>query len=348
MGKVNLYYLIARNKRDNTITTIPVNGSDCGSLEDIDLFTMNFKNEAEFSYYLLEKGLISTIPVDLFIANQSKGEIYTQEVVYSYAKEIGSIANNSKNNQIINSTEDIDTILDSFSYKMKYNKKYYEMIVSTDTNIYRSFIDFYIDNNDNYTDPLYHAKYQKNSFARKSYKLIRNIVEANNRFDTYRYTGHYYNSNDFYRRLLKDKLINITDSNYISNQLSLLDDFDDEKEDEDKIFEILGIFDRVSRKEFSSENEELVINKSEFSNCSENDYKKIEGLLGEQLLILLYRLARANELYQIEIADNTRSEIMRVLGNDKMTLELAYQWCNIYNKYRDVYGDVDGYQYKKD
>ena len=42
-------------------------------------------------------------------------------------------------------TIDIDTILDSFSYKMKYNNKFYEMIVCTDTNIYPSFIDFYID-----------------------------------------------------------------------------------------------------------------------------------------------------------------------------------------------------------
>jgi len=347
MGKVNLYYLIARNKRDNTITTIPVNGLDCGSLEDIDLFTMNYKNEAELSYYLLEKGLISTIPVDLFIANQSKGDIFTQEVIYSYAKEIRSISENSKKNQIIDSIDDIDTILDSFSYKMKYNKKFYEMIVCTDTNIYPSFIDFYIDNND-IENPLYHAKYQKNGFARKSYKLIRNIVEANHRFETYRYTGHNVNRNEFYRKLLKEKLIGITDKNYISNQLSLLDSFDEDKNDDEKIFEVLGIFDRVSRKEFSCENGELTINKSEFSDFDPSDYKKIEGLLGEQLLMLLYRLARNNELFQVEASDNTRSEIMRILGNDKMSLEMAYQWCSIYNKYKDVYGDVNGYQYKKD
>lgn len=347
MGKVNLYYLIARNKRDNTITTIPVNGSDCGSLEDIDLFTMNYKNEVELSYYLLEKGFISTLPVDLFIVNQSKGDIFTQEVVYSYASEIRSITENSKNNKIESSIDDIDIILDSFSYKMKYNKKFYEMIVCTDTNIYPSFIDFYVNNND-IENPLYHAKYQKNSFPRKSYKLIRNIVEANHRFETYRYTGYNINRNEFYRKLLKDKLISITDKNYISNQLSLLDSYDDDMADDDKIFEILGIFDRVPRKDFSSENGELIINKGEFSTCSSSDYKKLEGLLGEELLMLLYRLSRSNELFQIEVADNTRSEIMRVLSNDKMALEMAYQWCSIYNKYRDVYGDVDGYQYKKD
>ena len=344
MGKCNLYYLVARNKRDNTITTIPVNGLDCGSLEDIDLFTMNYRNEAELSYDLLEKGIISSIPVDLFIANQKIGDIYIQEVIYSYANEIRSIAENSKKDKMIDSIDEVDTILDNFSYKMKYNNRFSAMIAVTDTNIYPSFIDFYIDNNDKYDGPLYHAKYQKNSFARKSYKLIRNIVETNHRFENYICACHNITRNNFYRKLLKDKLIGITDKDYVSNQLSLIDDID-EKSDEEKIFKILGIFDRVSPEEFICDNNLLNINKSEFNNCSGTDYKKLDGLLSDDLLILLYNLARSNKQFQVE--NNIRNEIMNILCNDRIVLEMAYQWCNVYNRYKDVYGDVNGYQYKK-
>lgn len=348
MGKVNLYYLIARNKKDNSFCVVPFNGCDCNKLEDIDLFTMNYKNELELSNELLSMGLIDSIPVDLFIVNQDKGQIFTQEVIYSYAREIESIAKNSKDNRISDSRNDIDTILTGFAEKMHNDKKFNSMISYTDTNIYKKYVDYFIDH-DEEDRVLYEAMYKNGSYAMKSYKLIRNIVEAINRYNNdYRFTSHNINRNEFYRRLLSDSLIAITDRNYISNQLSLLDDADTDIEDDIKAIEALSVFDRIPRSDFIVDDGNVFIDKSKFDDCDINEIEKLDNLLGEYLMTLVYKLARANDTFRMEEADIFRNQILDFLKNNKIAIEIAYQWCMTYCKVKKVYGDVDGFQYKKD
>lgn len=349
MGKGNLYYLVARNKRDNSVNIIEINNHTCCSLEEIDLFTTKFINEEDLANMLYQTGLITDADIDLFIVNQdNKHNIYTQEVLYSYANKIPLIAVKSLNNRIRECVDDIDKILDDFAKKMETIPKFYEMVAFGDTNIYRKYINYF--ENDNLDGNVrYDIKYKDGSFARSSYKLIRNIVEADNRFNTYKYSTYNINRNQFYRKLLVGKLTEITDKSYQNNQLSFFDNmaFCD-KTNEEKILDVISVFDTVPRSDFTVENGDIVINKRQFVDCGMDDYNKIECLLGDYLIAVIHRLAKANDLYKLEVADSTRREIYNLLSNDETILNLAYEWCRVYTKYKDSYGDVDGYQYKKD
>ncbi len=349
MGKGNLYYLVARNKKNNNVEIVEINNQVCCSLEVIDLFTTKFSDEKDLANMLYQAGLITDTAVDLFIVNQnSKHDIYTQEILYNYAYKIPFIAVKSLNNRIRECSSDVDEILDNFAEKMETVPKYYEMVAFNDTNIYRKYINYF--ENENLDGKVrYDIKYKDGSFARNSYKLIRNIVEANNRFNTYKYSTYNINRNQFYRKLLTGKLTEITDKNYQNNQLSFFDDMSIcDKSNEEKILEVISVFDTIPRSDFTVENGDIVINKRQFVDCSMDDYNKIECLLGDYLLAVIHRLAKANDLYKLEVADSTRNEIYNLLSNDETVLNLAYEWCRVYTKYKDFYGDVDGYQYKKD
>ena len=138
MGREILYYLVARNKMDNSVSVIPVNGQDGNSLETIDLFTTNYNNDVELSLYLLEQGLI-TDPVDLFIINKNNGKVEIQEVVYSSEKQLRSIAEDSSKKMIVHSVAEIDSLLDDFATRMEEDTAFYNMVMYDNTNIYGKY-----------------------------------------------------------------------------------------------------------------------------------------------------------------------------------------------------------------
>ena len=345
MNKGNIYYLIARNKKDNTVNVIPINNCEGNKLENIDLYTINFNNEEELSMDLLSRGLITSIPVDLFIANQTKGVVNIQEVIYSYAKEIRSIAENSCNSCIDKSHEEIDTILDSFASMMEHNTSFYNTVMFTDTNIYRKYIDYFEGENLSGT-VKYNIKYKGNSWGRKSYKLIRNIVETINRFRNYKLSNHKMNKNKFYRSMLMSKLIELTDKNFVPNQMGLLDSFD--LDDDTKLLEIISTFDRVDIDDFLLDKDQISINYSNFNNVLEEDKIKLNMLLPKEFISLLYKMSRANNSFQTELYEAFRDSIVNMLDNDTNLLNAAYDWISLYNKYKNSeFGDVDGFQYRK-
>lgn len=347
MSKGNLYYLVARNRKDNSLSVVQVDGSDANKLESIDLFTMKYKNEEQLAKELYSLGYIQDCDVDLFIVNRRESSVEIQEVIYNYARGIKEIAENSKNGNIKKSSDDINEILDGFSEMMEYNPKFFDMFMFTETNVYKKFLDYYAGSRLS-GRVMYEVKYKDGAWANKSYKLIRNIIEAKTRFASYRYSGHNINRNDYYRRILTEKLIDITDKNYIENQLSLIGDIDD-KSLEDKMLEVVSTFDRVIVSDFLSNVGHISLNRESFLMCSQEDWWKLELLLNDELALYVYRLAYNNSIFNIEASDVSKVAIVNLLKKDLITLNAAYEWCNVYNKYKNIaLGDVNGNQYRKD
>lgn len=349
MSKGNLYYLVARNRNDNSLSVIQVDESDSNKLESIDLFTMKFKDESQLASELYSRGDIQDCNVDLFIVNRKGTSVEIQEVIYSYANGIKQIAENSKSGNIKKSRDDINKILDNFAEMMEYNSQFFDMVRFTETNIYKKFLDYFDDARIS-GRVMYEAKYKDGSWANKSYKLVRNIIEAKERFETYRYTGHNINGNGFYRRILTEKLIDITDRDYMENQLSLIDDsnHNDDKSLEDKMVEVLLTFDNISVAVFINSVGQVSLNREFFDMWSDEDFRKLELLLNDELALHVYRLAYANSTFNTNSGNVSKLDIVNILKNDTITLNAAYEWCKIYNKYDNTLGDVNGNQYRKD
>ena len=355
MSKVTEYYLIARNEKTNTFKIVPINNQRSSILEDIDLFTMKFRNNKELTAFLTNKEILEPSEYDFFIVTQKKvdgkNELLKQELVYSNSKVLKDIAKNSKEKAIIKSGGNIDSILDSFAYFMQQEGDFWKQVVTGKTNIYPKFADYFISGrNVNYTS----VKYRDGGWARKSYPLIRNILEAKSRnkedYDTI--------ERDMYRSLIDERLFDETKPIYAENQISMFDIISEEKEKEDKLLEVIHYFENLPRDIFIIKEEEAKFNDRLFPSYEGNDIDIFRFNLPERLQYTLQLLAVNKETYnnveynkdsfQVPIKQNLNA-IIRILKSSKETLDKAYEWCLLYDKYKEkALGDVHGREYQKE
>ena len=79
------YYIVAKEPDSDNYDLIKVNNGD--SLEEIDIYTSNFKDKEAFMEYLQEQGLHASSNADLFIAYQNQEKnIEHLDLVYGYYK----------------------------------------------------------------------------------------------------------------------------------------------------------------------------------------------------------------------------------------------------------------------
>ena len=351
MSKENVYYLVARNRLTNDLEMIPVQGKRGCSLEEIDLYTTAFEDSFHLERDLNEKGFPISFS-DFFIVNQGclYGEKYLQkqEVLYSYHNVVREIAKDSLHHDIEHSSECIDRILDSFAYKMFMNSSLHEQVISGETNIYPKYVKYF------YIRPRFHSsiKYRDGGWARTSYPLIRNIVEAasrkTNRYDWY--------SNFMYRDLLDSSLFEMTDSSYDPDQL-LFFTSDEAQEKQRKIISVMQTFEKLSIDTFIVEEERCVYNPLTFSEYEEGDLEKFQTYLPEELFSLLrilfvqrYFLEISSEKmigrYQRSVK-NRLNQIVSYLQNNPEMLEKVSAWCQLYETYNEKAMGKDGREYQK-
>lgn len=355
MSRTNEYYLIARNEKTNEFKIIPVNNKRSSILEDIDLFTIKFKNKKELTEFLNQKGILTPNEYDYFIVNRKrvngKTELNKQELIYTTNKVLKQISENSRAKNIRKSGGSIDVILDSFAYFMQQEDYFWRQVVSGKTNIYKKYADYFISGK-NVDIPT--VKYRDGGWARSSYPLIRNILEAELRnkedYDTIK--------RDMYRSLLDERLFDETNNIYTENQISMFDIIPEEKEKEDKLLEVLHYFENLPRDIFIINNEEAKFNDNLFPSYEENDLYKFRYNLPERLQYVLQLLAIHKETYnnsdyskesfQVPIKQCLNA-IIRILKSNKETLDKAYDWCLLYDKYKKkALGDVNGREYQKE
>lgn len=99
------FYIVARE--ENNYTLITINNGD--SLEDIDIFTSNFKDKDTFINYLNEQGYNLSDEVDLYAFNKGKNEFYHRDLIYGN-EEIATLAKASKVKRL-NTTEACNKLL---------------------------------------------------------------------------------------------------------------------------------------------------------------------------------------------------------------------------------------------
>ena len=83
MGKNNTYYFIARNKKTNDFNIVDIGNS----LEDIDLYTINFTGNPQLIKDLKSKGKIVDEDVDIYIVlpkkENNEKNLYYMDILYS-------------------------------------------------------------------------------------------------------------------------------------------------------------------------------------------------------------------------------------------------------------------------
>ena len=223
MNKGNKYFLVAKEIGTDQFEIISINHSWGNKLEEIDLYTINYTDSFSLTKHLIEEGKISTLDNDFYIVQQKKEKstprIKTQEVLYKKSEEIREVAKSSIEKGL-ESDKNVDAILGKFCYKMKTNQAFYDMVLFGKTNIYRKFSDYFIKRRFQESNQI---KYLDGGWAKKSYPLLRNIVEANARFEEYQKTGKWAPREE--RDHIIPKLISMTDKNYDRNQLDLFEYF---------------------------------------------------------------------------------------------------------------------------
>ena len=353
MSRANQYYLIARERLTNEFSVIPVNGKRGLSLEEIDLYTTKFDGEEDLASKLRKTGIISYEMPDFYIASQGKKgkSLNTQEILYKKQSVVREIADNSRNHEIQKSEALIDSILDSFGDKMRRSPLLYEQVVEGRTNVYEKYAHYFLFT---YQKPST-IKYRDGGWARTSYPLVRNVVEAVSRSNM-KYSRL---SDQMYRGLLNDKVLEVTDPDYDPNQLSffheLLQDID--VVDEDKLLNVMGTFEKLPASTVLMSDHDVFFNPSTFEGYSEGDLEKLETYLPKEIRLYLRLFLIQRDMLGVSPITNGSSErkivkaqkdMIEIFRSHPDILDRANEWCQLYDSYKEkTLGDSLEYQKKK-
>lgn len=347
MGKANLYYLVGRDKVTNKYDVVYFDGK----LESIDLYTTDYKNESELAEKLYADGKIKSKDVDLYIVSPKNDSIATNEVLYSRNRYVKNIARDSINKNLGFDNNYVNSVIYEFCTKMENNSKYYNMVVYGNTDIYPKFTEYFIGRRYQST---YDVKYRDGGWATKSYLLLRNILESYDRFDNPR--------EDYLeqRTLLEKSLLQRLDKNSSADQLFLFDipKFREQNiSDEDKLIEIMDVFDRVLVEDFVLQNNRIFFDGDKRYG---EDLDKLRNMLGDdlntQLGLYVYHKYNSRNIdvdddkyfYYKSLIRNDKFNIVGALSSDSTLLSNAYEWIKLYTKHNsNLLGDENGYQRTK-
>ncbi len=359
MRKKN-YYLVARNRDTNDFKILKVYGERGNSLERIDYATSKYTSYEELIDLLYSRERIDSKNYDLFIAYKGNNkEMKYLELIYNSKNDrvadLKSALINSSNGDMKKSP-DAKRIVDKFCQKMEYNDLFYHFIMNGNTNLYKKFIKYFektptfgLDEDSTiHSKPMYSVKYADGAWVMDSYLLIRNIVEAFNRFDqfTEKENRDYLNENVPYRKMINNRLMRETSKDFVEGQMNIFDYIEQEQmiSEEDRLIEVMSTIDSIDIDTFIKEKNKIVLNEEKFASLDEIDLLKLKTLIRGKLLEYIYEYC--SNKYDIELGQRaglSKDKIIDYLRRSK-NLDNAYNWCLIYNKYLDK----DPKVYKKD
>ena len=242
--------LVARNKKDNTFKIIGIkeswykSGGDdenvCykNSLPSIDLVTSRFLSREDMQKRLIEKGYIAEGEYDFFVASKTKSgsanPVKFQEVIYrpeanERMAEFRTVAAASHAGRMKEVNDKVLRIFNKLLTKSFHRPDFHHMIQNGYTGLPKKLVDALAGVRE-CKDVPYSLKY-KERWAVESYPVIRNIIEALNRYDLLSGSKNisqanvdYFNSNVRGRRSLMNELNIILDKQFTPGQLNLLGD----------------------------------------------------------------------------------------------------------------------------
>lgn len=368
------YCLVVRYRDNNEVQIVELNSkwylegeakdtfSRRNFLEAIDLVTTKFRNREEMLARMFKNGYIRSNDADVYIASKrkmnGKGLLKIYEVVYNpnnnlRIADFRDIAKASLGNNFSSEIDKVKRVFDKLAAKVFYNGEFRDYLKSGFTNIYQQLMEMYVYSNCD--GPAYNVKYE-NYWSLSSYLIVRNIIEAMNRFDLFRYEKdkvdaniEFLNENGVFRKVVEEELLEKLDKNYIEGQYSLFDRVENNKievavgkkevtaekttiiesnsEDisvdtyEDKRKFIYDGLKRMTTDVFSYENDKIVINKYLFNNYpSEQDKKKFLSLGSREIrTIFLYVLHYEKYMEALNNYENTIN-LEEELRNDRVKL----------------------------
>ncbi len=244
--KKNSYVLVARDKFSNTYSPIWYDKNEelcsenekserLNSLEAIDAFTMNFNSSLELNDYLVTNCMIDSSDSDIFIAcrqhHKDRDDITFLEPIYKsfnrYSGKLKDIGKLSLNGELKDPSVS-SLIFKGLASKMYNNRDFFQYVTygysAINSDIYNKLLDTSM------SEVRYKNKiFGGNRWFLSSYKAIRNVVLAINRYDTYKFNNrNVYEINKYRsdRCAIIPSLLEITDPLYTPGQLSLFgDDF---------------------------------------------------------------------------------------------------------------------------
>ena len=365
MGK-NRYFLLGRDKDNNKIKTISLSDTEVfnsgdttrkvdNSLEKIDYFTLYFKNQDDLIIHLVNTGKLDNYNTELFIVCRNGDKISYLENLYSssvMSRELKNVSlEKSKNMQ---SSFSNDEILDRFAFMMTNDRSFRRFIEYKYHKVYSKYIDYF--SGCYTTDDAYKIKFRDTGWARNSYPLIRNIVEAMNRFEMLkRISGNLSNAAFEYevdlnsrRNICLDEISIYTEKGYGEGQLNLFI----EKDEEINSSEVANFIYQIDTDSFVLDNNKVVFNRKKF-NCSDTEYRELNNLDVRVLrLIYLFLTTKRfikndhyDELTLYNVQSSILSNIQKLLDQHKNVLNNVYAFCQLYGRLSDK--KIDSKIYKK-
>ena len=354
----NRYYLFARNKDTNKVVPVYLSEDDIykngdkncfnyNSLEEIDVFTTSYGGEEEVIKYLINTNKLDNKSYDLFIVSRNGSEYNYMEILYNSTcllSEIRAVAFSilKKGDFVYHN----DVILNNFIELMS-NKKFRKYIESKYHNIYTLFIKYF--DGCYGSSKMYQVKYRDGAWALKSYVLLRNIIEAINRFGEIKKDK---STKDIAlaAKKYKEKLENVrnksaadimfyTEKNYKANQLSIFDDDDTI----DKLSELESFIDLIDFNVFelfsiNCNMERVIVNRDAFQ-CSDTEYDRLSEL--DQILMrslynyLNYKEFAKNHCDIDGFINKKKNQIIKLIADDKNLLDNFYAFYLLYKKIKE-------------
>lgn len=241
------YFLVAQENEHQDFSIIPIYTNDysdkdgyemsrSGKLEKIDLFTTRFGSEDHLINYLHEAGRISNKDVKLYIVFQPKknSDLKFYEVLYNHNNnsDIVDLRNIAAFSLGIGGDKPYyraENILRRFYALADQSNQFYNMLASNMTNIYGKFLDYF--KTKHRYDGVEELRKFEGGWAFRSYILLRNLVEAQERYknlmtmrgNVFENASSVIRANERRRLKVKEELLLQLDPEYDPNQLSLFD-----------------------------------------------------------------------------------------------------------------------------
>lgn len=354
MGRRKEYFLIARNKQNNDYQIIKINGKRSHRLEEIDEFTLRFGNSSNMIDYLTKAKVLEFSDYDFYIANQTKQEMNYLEVVYdsreSRTELLREVIDASKQGTLDTNNDPAKRILDNFANKVSGDPVFSDYIINGKSKLPKTFVDNFV----GYNKANYSSKYKRSPWAIRTYSILRNVIVEMNRYDATNRGSYYSDSrsrdNETARRRLDDKLLVVTDRNYVDGQLTSFD-LEDKQSLEDRLIEILDTFLGIPADVIvKNKKGELCYRRRKFPAYEDGDLNKLSTLLTKELAEIIFDLVRIRQTASIfddgtyeEYMKSAKLRLVNKLKEDKDALNNAYRWCLVYNRYSDRFkGDNYG------
>lgn len=167
------YYIVSRIGDEYDLIKV----GDKTKLEEIDTYTLNFKNKEELINNINSNGNDISTDSDLFIVYMNKGEICTKEILYESDKNF-----NIKENIDLSLNGDLLVCYPIFKevFALSKNIEFSNMMLSSIYSIYSDFKNLVYSSHKN----IENVKFNKNNaWLRKSYNNLRDLCVLMNDYD---------------------------------------------------------------------------------------------------------------------------------------------------------------------